>query len=156
MIQFLTCISSHWMKHILITLLPLLNLIKIFLLLWKVRNGQRSMSRRIKKDGLKKIRKRRKLLYKPQKKLQKNKNNKSLLLKKRNSLLQIIRKSSKILKFRKNLIIKSNRQSQNNRQRKPHQSSKIIRKLNCIKKAKYKMKIRFKKVKIKMKKNNKK
>jgi len=57
------------MKHILITLPPLLNLIKIFLLLWKVRNGPRLMLRKIKKDGLKKKRRRKRLLYKQQKKL---------------------------------------------------------------------------------------
>jgi hypothetical protein len=86
------------------------------------------MLRRIKKDGLKKIRKRRRLLYKPQKKLWKNKNNKNQLLKKIKSFHQIIRKQTH--KFKKKLKLKINKRNQNNRQKKFLQICKIIKKLN--------------------------
>ena len=144
MTQFLICILDHWMNPLLIIHPHLINLIRIFLLQWIVKNGPKLTLRKIRQSGPKKRKNKRKLLFKLQKKLYKNKEKQALI------------KITRSQKLQRKKLHKNNKKLKINRQlRKYLLCNKKIYKLNSLKKKlnKINCKKKLKDSKIKLLKN---
>lgn len=128
MTQFLICILDHWTNPLLIIHPHLINLIRIFLLQWIVKNGPKLTLRKIRQSGLKKRKKNKKPLFKLQNKLYKNK--------KKQTQIKITRSQ----KLQRKKLHKNNNKLKINRQlrkyllcnKKTYKLSSLKKKLNKI------------------------